>query len=121
MGCCALNGGQLISLKLNKNDDFHLVRWSDRNGRLVSSSLPLSWEPRPPVIVADYGLVPTVIFTTSNDEIVVVRLDDDFSAHICGNDAGRIATLAVSSNRALLVSASKAGTEPFRVTVRDGV
>lgn len=114
MRCCALNEGLFVSLELDKDGQNRLVRWRRCDAGPVRSNLPVPWEPHQPVIAADYGSAPTIVFTTLEDEIVLLSVDGDLPPRICGKHAGIISTLAVSSDVATVVSASLAGTVHVR-------
>ncbi len=108
--CCALNEGLFVSLEKDKDRQRRLVRWRQSDNGLIGSNLSVPQEPWQPVVVVDYESAPKIIFTTLDDEILLLSLDGDFPPRICGKHEGGISTFAISPDTATLVSASGAGT-----------
>ena len=111
--CCAVSEELLITLERYKNRN-RLVRWRQVDHTFARSDVAAPQEPYEPVIVADNGPAATIAFATSNDEIVLLSLDEDSTPRICGTDADSISALATSPDATMLVSASAAGTVHVR-------
>lgn len=114
MRCVALNEGLLVSLEMDKNNQYRLARWHRSDNGLVSSVLATPWEPHPPVVAADHGSTAKIVFATARNEIALLSLDEELPPRILSDHTDTISALAVSSDRAILVSASQAGTVQVR-------
>lgn len=110
IACGALNGGQFVGIQADRDNQYRLVSWRSSDTAVSSTVMAVPREPFPPLVVTDQGGTPKLVYTTIEGDIMALRLDGDPVPQLCGHHEGYIEALAVSTDSAVLVSASRAGT-----------